>query len=234
MDHFIFWGVGRGGDWAITKKKNFCTDKKSREKRTLRKKSPWRGSIPIKKNPPWNYKSRLRKECSWASLPKTWIDQSYGTVPTVGFCASENGIHVFTLWKAKLVRFKRSSAGNVVSVARIKKSLWNSSHCSTAPVIYISISLHLPLLMCRMMTLAHVFQSCSQDSLTVQAIMSGVLGKLKEMMPTLCFVYYRQDNAGCYRSGNTILGALKAGEAHRITEIGCPSQEGHPSIRGKK
>ena len=52
-----------------------------------------------------------------------------------------------------------------------------------------------------MMTFAHVFKSCSKDSLTVQAIMSDVLGKLKEMMPTLRFVYYRQDNAGCYRSG---------------------------------
>ena len=52
-----------------------------------------------------------------------------------------------------------------------------------------------------MMTFAHVFKSCSKDSLTVQAIMSDVLGKLKEMMPTLRFVYYRQDNAGCYRNG---------------------------------
>lgn len=68
-----------------------------------------------------------------------------------------------------------------------------------------------------MMTFAHVFQSGSQDSLTVQAIMSDVLGKLKEVMPTLRSVYYRQDNAGCYRSGSTILGAVKAGEAHGIT-----------------
>ena len=35
--------------------------------------------------------------------------------------------------------------------------------------------------------------------------------------PTLRFVYYRQDNAGCYRSSNTILGAVKAGEAREIT-----------------
>ena len=47
--------------------------------------------------------------------------------------------------------------------------------------------------------------------------MSDVLGKLKEMMPTLRFVYYRQDNAGCYWSGSTILGALKAGKARGIT-----------------
>ena len=47
--------------------------------------------------------------------------------------------------------------------------------------------------------------------------MSDCLGKLKEVMPTLRSVYYRQDNAGCYRSGSTILGAVKAGEAHGIT-----------------
>ena len=68
-----------------------------------------------------------------------------------------------------------------------------------------------------MMTVARVFQSGSQGSLTVQAIMSDVLGKLKEVMPTLRSVYYRQDNAGCYRTGSTILGAVKAGEAHGIT-----------------
>ena len=68
-----------------------------------------------------------------------------------------------------------------------------------------------------MMTFAHVFQSCSQDSLAVQAIMSDVLGKLKEVMPMLSSVYYRQDNAECYRSSGTILGAVKAGEAHGIT-----------------
>ena len=68
-----------------------------------------------------------------------------------------------------------------------------------------------------MMTFAHVFQSCSQDSLAVQAIMSDVLGKLKEVMPMLSSVCYRQDNAGCYRISGTILGAVKAGEAHGIT-----------------
>lgn len=69
----------------------------------------------------------------------------------------------------------------------------------------------------QMMTFAHVFQSCNQDSLTVQAIMSDVLGNLKEIVPTLRSVYYRQDNAGCYRSSGTILGAVKAGKVHGIT-----------------
>ena len=73
-----------------------------------------------------------------------------GLFPRSGFCARESGNHVFTIWKGKRVPFKRSLAGNVVSVVRIKKSQSNSSHCSTARIIQISISLHLPLLMCRM------------------------------------------------------------------------------------
>ena len=36
-------------------------------------------------------------------------------------------------------------------------------------------------------------------------------------MPTLRTVYYGQDNAGCYRSGGTIIGAIQAGKSHRVT-----------------
>ena len=68
-----------------------------------------------------------------------------------------------------------------------------------------------------MMTFSHVFQSCNQDSPAVQAIMTDVIGKLKQVMPTLRTVYYRQDNAGCYRSGGTIIGAIQAGKSHGVT-----------------
>ena len=69
----------------------------------------------------------------------------------------------------------------------------------------------------QMMTFAHVFQSCSQDSNAVLAIMEDVIGKLKAIMPTLKTVIYRQDNAGCYRSGATIIGASKATQVHGVT-----------------
>ena len=36
-------------------------------------------------------------------------------------------------------------------------------------------------------------------------------------MPTLRTVYYGQDNAGCYRSGGTIIGAIQAGKSDRVT-----------------
>ena len=42
----------------------------------------------------------------------------------------------------------------------------------------------------QMMTFAHVFQSCSQDS---NAVMEHVIGELKAIMPTLKTVIYRQD-----------------------------------------
>jgi len=47
--------------------------------------------------------------------------------------------------------------------------------------------------------------------------MEDVIGKLKAIMPTLKTVIYRQDNAGCYRSGATIIGALKASQFHGVT-----------------
>ena len=69
----------------------------------------------------------------------------------------------------------------------------------------------------QMMTFVHVFQSCSQDSNAVLAIMEDIIGKLKAIMPTLKSVIYRQDNAGCYRSGATIIGASKASQFHGVT-----------------
>ena len=48
------------------------------------------------------------------------------------------------------------------------------------------------------MTFIHVFQSCKQDNCTTLSIMKDVVHKLKEELPKLEIVYYRQDNAGCY------------------------------------
>lgn len=68
-----------------------------------------------------------------------------------------------------------------------------------------------------MMTFTHVFQSCSQDSHAVLAIMSDVINKLKQIMPSLKTIVYRQDNAGCYRSGPTIVGASLLSQLHGVT-----------------
>ena len=62
-----------------------------------------------------------------------------------------------------------------------------------------------------MMTFVHVYQTCNQDSCAVLSIMKDVIEKLKSQLPHLKTVFYRQDNAGCYHCGVTIVGASFAG-----------------------
>ena len=62
----------------------------------------------------------------------------------------------------------------------------------------------------QMMTFVHVYQTCNQDSCAVLSIMH-VIEKLKSHLPQLKTVFYRQDNAGCYHCGATIVGASFAG-----------------------
>ena len=47
--------------------------------------------------------------------------------------------------------------------------------------------------------------------------MADVLRQLKITIPHLKFVYYRQDNAGCYHCGATIVGASIIGEQYGVT-----------------
>ena len=63
----------------------------------------------------------------------------------------------------------------------------------------------------QMLTFAHIFQTCSQDSCAVLAVMANVLKQLKTTMPGLNSVSYRQDNAGCYHCGATIVCASVLG-----------------------
>ena len=57
----------------------------------------------------------------------------------------------------------------------------------------------------QMLTFAHIFQTCSQDSCAVLAVMADIIKQLKTTMPGLNTVSYRQDNAGCYHCGATIV-----------------------------
>ena len=54
-------------------------------------------------------------------------------------------------------------------------------------------------------------QTCNQDSCAVLSIMKDVIEKLKSQLPQLKTVFYRQDDAGCYHCGATIVGASFAG-----------------------
>ena len=61
-------------------------------------------------------------------------------------------------------------------------------------------------------TFVHVFQNCSQDSAAVVSIMQDCLASLNKEMPELERAYYKQDNAGCYHSGYTIVSAKLVGD----------------------
>ena len=47
-----------------------------------------------------------------------------------------------------------------------------------------------------MLTFVHSFESCTQDSSAVLAIIDNVFTQLKEIIPEMNSVYLRQDNAG--------------------------------------
>lgn len=62
-----------------------------------------------------------------------------------------------------------------------------------------------------MLTFAHIFHMTCQDNSAVVAIMSDVIRQLKIIMPELKTIYYRQDNAGCYHCGFTLVCAQVLG-----------------------
>ena len=68
-------------------------------------------------------------------------------------------------------------------------------------------------------TPVHVFQSSVQDSVTVASIMLDCLTTLKKEIPELEMAYYKQDNAGCYHSGNSIISAKLAGDAVGVAVV---------------
>lgn len=67
-----------------------------------------------------------------------------------------------------------------------------------------------------MITFVHVYQTCNQDGCAVLSVMEDVIGKLKLQLSHLKTVFYRQDNAGCYHCGATIVGASFTGCASRV------------------
>ena len=62
-----------------------------------------------------------------------------------------------------------------------------------------------------MLSFVHIFQTCDQDSCAALAVMADVIKQLKTTMPGLKTVSYRQDNAGCYHCGATIVCASTVG-----------------------
>ena len=66
------------------------------------------------------------------------------------------------------------------------------------------------------MTFVHVFQSCSQDSHTVLAIIDDVVGQLKAERPEINQVCLRQDNAGCYHNAFNLLAMKELAKKYQV------------------
>ena len=84
-----------------------------------------------------------------------------------------------------------------------------------------------------MLTFAHIFQSCNQDSVTVLAIIDDVLKQFKTTMPDVNCVYFRQDNAGCYHSASTLLAIQQVANKYHITVKTADPQGGKGSFDRK-
>ena len=67
------------------------------------------------------------------------------------------------------------------------------------------------------LSFVHIFQSGNQDSNTVLAVTDDVLKQLKETMPKVDLVHFRQDNAGCYHSESTLLVIQQVARNHDIS-----------------
>ena len=63
------------------------------------------------------------------------------------------------------------------------------------------------------LTFLHVFQSCPQDSFAGAVILKDVFVTLNELRPSLEKAYCKQDNAGCYNCGSTIVGSRSCSHA---------------------
>jgi len=71
-----------------------------------------------------------------------------------------------------------------------------------------------------MLTFTTNFKSCSRDSCTALAIMTDVIWQPKIAMPGLKTVCYRQDNAGCYHCGTTLVCSAALGHEKGV-KIRC-------------
>lgn len=60
------------------------------------------------------------------------------------------------------------------------------------------------------LTFVHSFESCTQDSSTVPAIIDDVFTQLKEIMQEINSLHLRYDNAGCCHCASTLLSGNQA------------------------
>ena len=81
---------------------------------------------------------------------------------------------------------------------------------------HIAVATRKPKELLETLTFVHIFDKSNQDSLYVLAIIDDIIDMLKTAVPDLKSISFRQDNAGCYHSGPTILGVHKLAKKHKV------------------
>ena len=66
------------------------------------------------------------------------------------------------------------------------------------------------------LTFVHVFQSCTQDSPAVLAIIDDVVNQLICDRPEIKKIFFRQDNAGCYHSAFNLLAMKQIATKYKV------------------
>ncbi|KXJ10903.1 hypothetical protein AC249_AIPGENE17489, partial [Exaiptasia diaphana] len=79
-----------------------------------------------------------------------------------------------------------------------------------------------------MLTFAHIFENCSQDSSSVLAVVDNVFRQLSSVVPRITTVFMRADNAGCYHAALTLTSLKEIASKHNITlsRIDCSDPQG--------
>ena len=71
--------------------------------------------------------------------------------------------------------------------------------------------------MTRVLSYAHLFDTCSQDWYAVTSILENLLENIKVDFPNVQKVFFRSDEAGCYHTSNLIAAVRDVGERVEIT-----------------
>ena len=66
------------------------------------------------------------------------------------------------------------------------------------------------------LTFVHVFESCTQDSPAVLAIIDDVVHQLMSDRPEIKKIFFRQDNAGCYHSAFNLLAMKQIAAKYKV------------------
>ena len=113
-------------------------------------------------------------------------------------------------WKSwYIIRFPSNGSGNEVFA---KKIPWKSKRLVRKAWYSLAYANNKT----EILTLVHSFESCTQDSSTVLAIIDDVFTQLKEIKQEINSLYLRHNNASCCHCASTLLSVHRVATKHWI------------------